>query len=200
MNDALDRAGGKQRCKPSPKGHDGGASAWKRGFTLIELMIVIGIAAIIVAAGVPPFVQAMRKDGLRKAVSDVVEGCSHARAQAILNGVPMELVIRAADGEIAVRQAEQRGWAENADESLFPPEPSSAKSVPATFRSNLPQNIAVTLLAVNFQDQMDALEARVRFFPNGTSDEFTILLASTSGEQQISLDIITGLAEVKVLR
>ncbi|MHC1766847.1 MAG: GspH/FimT family pseudopilin [Verrucomicrobiia bacterium] len=189
------------RCpKPSLGWGGAGLSAWKRGFTLIELMIVIGIAAIIVAAGIPPFVNAMRKDGLRKAVSDVVEGCSHARAQAILNGVPMELVIRAGDGEIAVRQAEDRGGAEAPDEGLFPSEPGPARSVPSTFRSHLPEDIAVTLLAVNFQDQMDALEARVRFFPNGTSDEFTILLASTSGEQQISLDIITGLAEVKVLR
>lgn len=200
MNKVLDRGCGLTCAKASLGWGGARVSAWKRGFTLIELMIVIGIAAIIVAAGIPPFVKAMRKDGLRKAVSDVVEGCSHARAQAILNGVPMELVIRAGDGEIAVRQADDRGGAEPADEGLFPPEPGPARSVPSTFRSHLPEDIAVTLLAVNFQDQMDALEARVRFFPNGTSDEFTILLASTSGEQQISLDIITGLAEVKVLR
>ena len=34
------------------------------------------IVAIIVTTGVPPFVQAMRKEGLRKAVSDVVEAAA----------------------------------------------------------------------------------------------------------------------------
>jgi Tfp pilus assembly protein FimT len=165
-------------------------------------MIVIGIAAIIVAAGVPPFVTAMRKDGLRKAVSDVVEGCSHARAQAILNGVPMELVIRAGDGQIAVRQAQDGGSGFAPDDPGFTAEADAAKLGPTTFRANLADDIAVTFLDVNFQDHMagDFFEARVRFFPNGTSDEFTIVLAATSGEQQISLDVITGLAEVKVLR
>jgi prepilin-type N-terminal cleavage/methylation domain-containing protein len=64
----------------------------RRGFTLIEIMIVISIMMVVMTIGIPAFVRALDKQGLRKAVSDVVEGCSHARSQAILRGVPMEFV------------------------------------------------------------------------------------------------------------
>ena len=51
-----------------------------------------------------------------------------------------------------------------------------------------------------FQDQMEFPEAHVRFFPNGTSDEFTVILSSATAEQEVTLDVITGLADVKVIR
>jgi prepilin-type N-terminal cleavage/methylation domain-containing protein len=175
------------------------SGAWA-GFTLIELMIVMGIAAIIMAAGLPPFVHAFRKEGLRKAVSGVVEGCSHARAQAILQGVPTELVIRADDGAITVRALQVRKTEENGESPAATVEAPAAATGPSTFKSSLPDDIAVKLLYVNFQDQMEFSEAHVRFFPNGTCDEFTVILASAREEQQISLDVITALADVKVIR
>src|SRR5438876_8247894 len=73
-----------------------------RGFTLVEIMIVISILAIVLATGVPSMLRSLQKEGLRKAQSDLVEACSHARAQAILSGLPMELVIRAEGGQISV--------------------------------------------------------------------------------------------------
>ena len=158
----------------------------------------MGIVAIIMTTGVPAFVHAMRKEGLRKAVSDMVEGCSHARAQAILQGVPTELVIRAEDGLISVRPLQVR----RLDEETGAPagEGTSAAGAASTFRANLPDDIAIKLLHVNFNDQMEYSEARVRFFPNGTCDEFAVILASPTGEQEVSLDVITGLADVKVIR
>jgi prepilin-type N-terminal cleavage/methylation domain-containing protein len=169
-------------------------------FTLIELMIVIGIVAIIIATGVPPFVQALRKEGLRKAVAGVVEGCSNARAQAILHGIPSELIIRAEDGQITVHQLQPRKLDEGGEGSAPPTETAPAAGGASTFKSNLPDDIAIKLLYVNFQDQMEFPEAHVRFFPNGTCDEFTVILSSAKAEQQISLDVITGLADVKVIR
>jgi prepilin-type N-terminal cleavage/methylation domain-containing protein len=171
-------------------------------FTLIELMIVIGIVAIIVAAGVPPFVKALRKEGLRKAVGDVVEGCSHARAQAILHGAPTEFVIRA-DGQISVRAMAIRHSEDGSELSANGSSGGSgggSSTAAANFKGALPDDIAVKFLYVNFQDHMEEPEAHVRFFPNGTSDEFTIILSSATSEQQISLDVITGLAEVKVIK
>jgi prepilin-type N-terminal cleavage/methylation domain-containing protein len=167
-------------------------------FTLIELMIVMGIVAIIMTTGVPAFVHAMRKEGLRKAVSDMVEGCSHARAQAILHGLPTELVIRAEDGSITVRPMQFRKSDE--DSGSVGPEPGGPSTAITTFKANLPEDIAIKLLYVNFQDQMEYSEARVRFFPNGTCDEFTVILSSPTAEQEVTLDVITGLADVKVIR
>jgi hypothetical protein len=61
--------------------------------------------------------------------------------------------------------------------------------------------IAVELLDVNFVNQMEFPEARVRFYPNGTSDEFTtILLWNRRTRAKISLEVVTGLADVEFLR
>ncbi|HYT60008.1 MAG TPA: type II secretion system protein, partial [Haliangiales bacterium] len=54
----------------------------RRAFTLIEIMVVVGVLAIVLAMGVPPFIRMMRKDSLRQAVSDIEEACSKARAEA----------------------------------------------------------------------------------------------------------------------
>jgi hypothetical protein len=47
---------------------------------------------------------------------------------------------------------------------------------------------------------MDAEEARVKFFPNGTSDDFTIVLESSAGTRKVSLDCITALPDLEIIR
>jgi prepilin-type N-terminal cleavage/methylation domain-containing protein len=187
---------------PSIRREARGPRAHRRAFTLIELMVVIGLVAIIMAAGIPPFARAMRKEGLRKAVSDVVEGCSHARAQAILHGTPTELVIRAQDGQLSVRQLPRHNSDGPGSRNPFLEEEPVQRKTPG-FTAKLPDDIAVLFLDVNFQDHMASdnfTEARVRFYPNGTSDEFTIILSSLSAEQKISLEVVTGLTRVEVIR
>jgi len=63
----------------------------------------------------------------------------------------------------------------------------------------LSNELVIEELAVNFLPLKDADEARVRFYPNGTSDEFTIVVQRRGQWRKISLDIVTGLAELQVL-
>lgn len=173
--------------------------AFRSGFTLLELMIALAVAALIMAVGLPAFVHAMKKEGLRKAVSDIVEGCSSARVQSILRGVPMEFVLRAEDGQMAVQQAKLEGnvWASSSASAG-----GEAETAPraAPFSRQLADDVGIKLLFVNLQDHMELPEARVRFYPNGKSDEFAVVLFSTSGETKIMLDMVTGQADVEVLR
>lgn len=166
----------------------------------MELMIVVALAGILVAAGLPPFVRALKKEGIRKAVSDVVEACSHARTQAILKGVPVELVIRAEDGQISVQRLARRGSNQIGEAGFDESAGTASQAQIAPFTRHLADDVAINLLYVNFQDMMEFPEARVRFYPNGTSDEFTVILIAPTGEQKISLDVVTGLADVDVLR
>ena len=64
----------------------------RRAFTLIEVMIVVAIIGLVAAMGVPSFLQALRKDGMRKALSDVKENLDNARARAIVSGQTTEVV------------------------------------------------------------------------------------------------------------
>jgi prepilin-type N-terminal cleavage/methylation domain-containing protein len=179
------------------------------GFTLVEIMVVIGILTMVLAMGAPSFVRILKKEPLRQAASDVVEGLSHARAQAILQGVTTEFVLNAADGVMTVRLAPDRGLeATNSFTGLDLPDgslpeaqsPASADSTMPPFSARLHPDIAVALLYVNLRDQMEAEEARVRFHPNGTSDDFTLLIESREGMRKVFLDSITSLADQEIIR
>ena len=163
-------------------------------------MIVLSILAIIVAAGVPSIIRSLKKEGLRKAQADLMEACSHARAQAILSGVPMELVIRAEGGQIAVEPLKVGGRPSAEADAPADNEERRLKDAPKNFSARLDDDIAIRTIDVNFMDQMELPEARVRFFPTGTCDEFTILFFSAQGERKISLDVVTGLADLEVIR
>jgi prepilin-type N-terminal cleavage/methylation domain-containing protein len=171
-----------------------------RGFTLVEIMIVVAVIAIAFAIGAPSFVQVVQKGPMRQAISDVVEALGQARAQAILRGVPVEFVL-SGEGEMQVRPARQRHGALKparlADAEIAEPTEASAG---IAFSARLGEDIAIWLLEVNFRDQMDASEARVRFYPNGTSDDFTIVLEFGLERRRIWLDPITALVELETLR
>jgi prepilin-type N-terminal cleavage/methylation domain-containing protein len=161
------------------------------GFTLIEIMLVVGILAIVMTMGLPAIYRSLKLDSFRQGASDVLEACSTARARAILQGSTMAVVIRAEDGQINVQPAGGVAVAEaNA--------PSSGSSL---FSARLGKEVGIAMLDVNLMDQMQASEARVRFFANGTCDEFTLVLQSDKGEmRKITLEATTGLADVEILR
>ncbi len=171
-----------------------------QAFTLIEIMIVISIVAIVLATGIPSMYRAMRKNALMKASNDIVEGCSFARAAAILQSKPFELVIRE-DYHVAVQPAPDRravavkgtGFSSTGAH----PQEDVRDTKSGAFSSQLPDDVMIRLLSVNFQDYMTMSEAHVRFFPNGTSDEFTILFETKDGQTEVTLDTITAQAEIK---
>ena len=136
----------------------------RRAFTLIEMMIVVAIIGLIAAMGVPSFLQALRKDGMRKAVSDVKEGLDNARARAIVSGQTTEVVFNPLQ-----------------------------KSIGSTA---LPDGVDIAMLDINLLDYGATEEARVRFFPNGTCDELTLVLHSRDEWEKITLEFSTALASV----
>jgi len=160
-------------------------------------MIVIGICAMIMAIGIPLAFQVLKKDPMRQAVSDTMEAFSHARAAAILDGVMSEIQFRPRDYSFSVVPGQAAPETGNLD--LAPaPRPSGA----TRFSAQWSDQLTLEMLDVNFQEKKDDEVARVRFFPNGTCDECTIVLQWPDEQQyrKISLDIITGLADVEVIR
>jgi prepilin-type N-terminal cleavage/methylation domain-containing protein len=147
----------------------------RSGFTLIEIMMVVAIIGLTLTTGLPAFLRVMNKEGMRKAEYDMVEACQEARRAAIMNNATTDLVIHPQTGEF---------------------------SVPGAFSSvQLPPDIGIDILGVNFIESKDFDEARVHFKPNGTSDEFTIILHSTGGQMmELDLDPIGALPVVKMLR
>lgn len=168
-----------------------------RGFTLIEIMIVIAIVAIVMTAGVPMLYRALKKDLMAQAVTDVLEGCKTARDSAILQGVPYEFVVVRENGTFLVQPGKDRGGSARGDAGADPA-PVAAQagsgSLMAGFPRRLGDGVSVELVGVNFIPRMEDPEARVRFFPNGTSDEFAIVLLGRDGRRTVTTDVVTGLA------
>lgn len=164
-----------------------------RGFTLIEIMIVIGIMGLVVALGVPVVYNVMHKDPFNAAIGDIVEVLSNARAQAILKGKMVEVVFNPRTGHVVLRGA--------SGSSGFPKRASAAGLQLSGTQAQISQRVAIEMLDVNLTEYRDEEEARVRFYPNGTSDEFTLIMRSEKGDQRgITLEVTTGLASVLSLR
>ena len=141
----------------------------------------------------------LRKEPLRKAVSDIVDACTAARAQAILQGVPAAVTIRASDGSITVSPVGTNATDGAGMNTQGEPNRVGETGAPL-FSARLHDDIAVRLLYVNLKNQMEADQTRVHFYPNGTSDDFTIIIESKSGIRKVSLECVTGLPTVEAIR
>jgi hypothetical protein len=109
----------------------------------------------------------------------------------------MELRIYPQERRIEVGEA-------NSSHGSAPP-PADAEPKPAAvgtpFSAQISDHVSFKMLDVNFIDCLNQDVATVWFYPNGTSDEFNVILVSDDGEaRRITLDIVTALPQVETLR
>lgn len=163
----------------------------KLAFTLVEMMIVLALAALFMAIGIPQFMKSLNKEGFRKATSDLMEGFAAARAKAILSGGTAELVINPKTMSLSVAGGDVSEEMQEKGQKI--------ESV--TFSAQMPSDTYFEILGVNSVELQEAEEVRVRFFPNGTSDEFDAILRGPSGEmRRITLEVITGIADMETIK
>jgi prepilin-type N-terminal cleavage/methylation domain-containing protein len=174
----------------------------ERAFTLLEVMMVVAILGLMMAIGVPAILRTMHQGPLRKAVNDVMTICYNARAQAILHGVTTCVVFRPRSGEIMLSGVA----APKSTDGFTSPEASSGENAgaPATASAlnstKFDDSIIIDMLDVNLSEYKDASEARVRFFPDGTSDEMTLIIHSVDQYRKMTLEVTTGLVSVEAIQ
>ncbi len=189
----------------------------ERGFTLIEIMIVVAIMAICLGIGVPSIFRAAKKDPLQQAVRDVIEACTNARSLAILHGEPFDFVIRARDGSLSVIKSPASpqsmtlgsgsdtgfsfGYGSDGAAHVAGVGSSSPAAAKPLFSARLHEDIIVEVLFVNLRDQMDAEESHIRFHPNSMCDELRIILNWRQQKRtMVTLDPITAIADMDIMQ
>ena len=166
----------------------------RAAFTLIELMIVVAVIGLMAAMGVPSILQTFRKEGMRKTLTEVQQLLSDARTRAIYSNRTTEVIFHPAEKRLEIADAP-------ADESPAPlagalaTNPGSTPPPPKAQGSVvLPDNVDIAMLDINLLDYGASDTAHVRFFPNGTCDELTLVLHSGDEWQKITLEFSTALA------
>jgi type II secretion system protein H len=159
-----------------------------RAFTLIEIMIVVAIIGLIAAMGIPSLLQTLQKQGMRKAVSDVKDVLNTARSQAILQGRTKAVVFHPHDKKLEV--ADMAASESDTTESNVVAKTESGALTEAT----LPDNVDLAMLDINLMDFSGSDISRVRFFPNGTCDELTLVLHANDDWEKITLEFSTSIA------
>jgi prepilin-type N-terminal cleavage/methylation domain-containing protein len=167
-----------------------------RAFTLIEIMIVVAIMGIVMAMSVPIVYKLWRKAPMRQAVKDIVEVCSHARARAIMQGQVTEVIFHPRQNRLELAGAGSPPPAASGPAGEVPlSAPAAAGSGLSAQLSNevIIETLDINMSGVEFND---AESVRVRFYPNGVSDEMKMILFDGRDRMGIELEITTGLAGV----
>lgn len=167
-------------------------------------MIVVGIMGVVMTMGVPMVYKAWHKAPMTKAVSDIVEVCSHARALSIMQGREVDVVFHPREGRLEVGASTAAAPAQTPRSGGFgaPATPAPASPTPsgAGLSAKLSDKVLIELMDINKlpHEFRDDDVANVRFFPNGTCDELTLVLVSDQNERrEITLEVTTGLASVE---
>lgn len=135
-------------------------------FTLVELVLVLAVLAILMAAAAPNLRGWSRNAKLRDATDQVLASVRYARAQAIHDAVPYHLSV---DPTGSTVQVLRQGGAQ-----FVPVDDARARPVV------LPDGFVLEI------ERLDATAARgVAFFPDGRTTPARIVLTSPWGHQTI---------------
>jgi prepilin-type N-terminal cleavage/methylation domain-containing protein len=134
----------------------------KRGFTLVEVVVVIAILGITAAAVVPALARATAEDDLTRGARALGEVLDAARTRALERAISVRVAFVPETGRYWVTAAEQV-----LDSGAFALDP------------------AVRL-------QSPSARPTFRFDPLGTADGDSVLLVGSSGARALNLDRWTG--------
>ena len=136
----------------------------QRGFTLVEIVVVVGLIALITAAVAGVITGGLGSAKVRAASKDLMAALRYTRSQAV---VQREAQVLTLDVERRAYRAPGRDWVE------------------------LPKDMQLSMLTAA-QEQVGEGVARIRFFPDGSSTGGNIELSRGDALWRIDVAWLTG--------
>jgi type II secretory pathway pseudopilin PulG len=159
-------------------------------FTLIELMFVCALMALICATAVPSIYQITKKEGMRRAIGDLKDVCDNARSKAIFSGREVAVIFYPPQRKFGIGGSGAATIPMSSETSAVP----EFEAAPGTgITGVIPDDISLEMLDVNLSEYKDSEWTRIRFYPNGTCDEATIVYRSEKEYRKLTLEPTTGL-------
>ncbi len=143
-----------------------------RGFTLVELLVVLGIIALVIAVAAPIVSRGLPGAALKTATSDVANGLRRAQSAAIMSNSEVVFRVDVDDRRFTVGQ---EGEAQQ-----------------------LPAELTLSLVVGDSEARESGIGG-IRFFPDGSSTGGQISLAMDARRTNVSVDWLTGRIRVRQL-
>lgn len=140
-------------------------ASWQRGFTLIEVVVVLAILALVTAMALPLLSRAGAKADARVAAREIAAGLRMTRNLAMVRGHAEAFLIDSASNAFR------------------------AGSTAAPQR--LPAGVRLVLYTTT-EERRSATAGSIRFFPDGTSTGGGIRLQAGNSRAEVLVDWLTG--------
>lgn len=173
-------------------------STTRRGFTLIEMVVVLGILSVAMAVAVPAFLSWLEDDDLADATSRIEALFTLARDSAIHSGAPVMVVIDSATTRVWIEAVAGESARDTAPAAMAPRSGAGAARLSGlvTMRTRrraddiepgesleLPSSVRLV---------MTRARARFTFAPGGGAFADTLVLRAPAGERVVTLSRWTG--------
>ncbi len=163
----------------------------RRGFTLIEIILVVAISLIAAAVAVPSFMRSYQAANLRTAARTVVTAGKYARNMAVLQQRQMAVFFDTQSGEIRIVAVERAS--PGALDNFLDARRDAGRDEQFTAEVRRTQQLPEQVRIVDFSSPSQRQEVDgvfwVNFFPSGVSDSFSLRISDEQRRRSVYIEV-----------